>query len=53
MLKISVERVKMLYKYRKKGDEQEHYLLGAGTGERAARPRYRSGVMHHGACGYG
>jgi phospholipase C len=35
VVKISVERVKMLYKYRKKGDEEEHYLLGDGNERQA------------------
>jgi len=35
VIKISIERVKMLYKYRKKGDEAEHYLLGSGTERQA------------------
>ena len=35
VVKISVERVKMLYKYRKKGDEEEHYLLGEGNERQA------------------
>ena len=35
MVKISIERVKMLYKYRKKGEESEHVLLGAGNERQA------------------
>jgi hypothetical protein len=35
VVKISIERVKMLYKYRKKGEESEHVLLGAGNERQA------------------
>jgi len=34
-VKLSVERVKVLYKYRKKGDEGEHYMLGKGRNRQA------------------
>ena len=50
VVKITVERVKVLYRYRKKAeDEAEHYLLGSGN-ERQARP---PSLARRGAAGSG